>query len=101
MVMEAEAFDWKPIKPSVHSEAEFLEIANDFGNPMEILREAISNAIDASATWLKIDFSVQNIEGGQSLVIQFTDNGTGMTESVLSTDFWGLGFSQSRNDPKK
>lgn len=101
MATEAEAFDWISIKPSVHSEAEFLEIANDFGNPMEILREAISNAIDAGATWLKIGFSVQNVEGGQSLVIQFTDNGTGMAESVLATDFWGLGFSQSRNDPNK
>jgi hypothetical protein len=101
MAMGAQAFEWKPITPSVHSEAEFLEIANDFGNPMEILREAISNALDASATWLRISFSVQNIDGAQSLIIQFTDNGTGMPEPVLAIDFWGLGFSQSRSDPNK
>src|SRR5579859_3234558 len=101
MATAAQSSEWINIKPCVHSEAEFLEIANDFGNPLEILREAISNAIDARATWLRIDFSVENIEGSQSLVIQFLDNGTVMSETVLGTDFWGLGFSQSRNDPTK
>jgi histidine kinase/DNA gyrase B/HSP90-like ATPase len=101
MASASQSIEWTPITPSVHSEAEFLEIANDFGNPLEIVREAISNAIDAQATWLKIGFWVESIEGSQSLVIQFLDNGTGMTEGILSTDFWGLGFSQSRHDPTK
>jgi hypothetical protein len=43
---------WATVTPKVNLEAEFWEIANDFGNPFELLREAISNAIDAKATWI-------------------------------------------------
>ena len=39
---------------SVCEEREFLEIAEDFSNPCEIFREAISNAFDAGATELHI-----------------------------------------------
>lgn len=34
---------WEPIEPRVNAEAEFFEILNDFGNPLKILRESISN----------------------------------------------------------
>ncbi len=88
--------DWEIIKPQVHAEAEFLEILNDFGNPLEILREAISNAIDAQATRIEIGFSVEEIDGAQRLVISLLDDGQGMTRKVLSTDYWGLGYSPSR-----
>jgi hypothetical protein len=50
---------WEDIKPLVNSEAEFLEIASDFGNPLEIVREAISNSIDSRATNIKISFTVE------------------------------------------
>lgn len=61
-----------------------------------MLREAISNAIDARATKMKIGFEVETIDGRKKLVIVITDNGAGMTYSVLGKDFWGLGYSPSR-----
>ena len=85
------------IKPQVNAEAEFLEILNDFGNPLELLREAISNSIDAQAKEMWIEFTVAEIEGSKRLIIALRDDGTGMTEEVLTRDFWGLGFSPSRD----
>jgi hypothetical protein len=84
------------INPQVNAEAEFLEILNDFGDPLEILREGISNAIDAHATWIKVAFSAEEIDGARQLVINMLDNGHGMTREVLTRDFWGLGYSPSR-----
>src|SRR5579863_5141515 len=92
---------WLEIKPEVNSEAEFLEIASDFGNPLEIVREGISNALDASATEIRISFTVEEIDGATALVIRLQDNGSGMTKGQLTRDFWGLGFSDARNDPHK
>ncbi len=88
--------EWEYINPQVNAEAEFLEILNDFGDPLEVLREGISNAIDAKATWMKIAFTVDEIEGAKRLVITMLDNGLGMPKDVLSRDFWGLGYSPSR-----
>lgn len=82
--------------PSVNAVAEFHEIIHDFGNPLELLREAISNSIDWRATWIKISFSVEPYEGNNRLFIRIEDDGIGMKRAVLATDFWGLGFSQSR-----
>jgi hypothetical protein len=89
--------EWEIIKPKVNAEAEFFEILNDFGDPLEVLREAISNAIDAHATKVKIHFDVENIEGRKKLVITVEDNGEGMSYDVISTDFWGLGYSPARD----
>lgn len=88
--------DWIPIQPQVHAEAEFFEILNDFGNPLELLREGISNAIDAHATQIEITFEVKPIDGANRLVITLFDDGHGMTEDILKRDFWGLGYSPSR-----
>ncbi len=86
----------KAITPQVNAAAEFLEILNDFGNPLELLREAISNAIDAKGTEMWIEFTVAEIGGAKRLIIDLRDNGTGMTHEVLERDFWGLGYSLSR-----
>jgi hypothetical protein len=93
--------EWEYVPPSVNQEAEFWEIANDFGDPLEILREAISNAIDAKASWVRIHFFVEEVEGARILVIELEDNGVGMTHEVLAKDFWGLGFSRARGDAEK
>ena len=55
----AQPAEWTEIKPQVNAEAEFLEIASDFGNPLEIVREAISNSIDAGASLIKIAFRLK------------------------------------------
>lgn len=89
--------DWEEVSPEVNAEAEFFEILNDFGDPLELVREAISNAIDWHATKMKISFSVENIEGRKKLVILLEDNGSGMNYDVVRKDFWGLGFSPSRD----
>lgn len=93
--------EWDTIQPLVSAEAEFLEILNDFGDPLEIVREAISNAIDAGATKMDISFSVEEIQGNSRSVLRFVDNGRGMTDEIISTDFWGLGHSTSRGDKTK
>jgi hypothetical protein len=93
------ALDWKLIDPKVNREGEFLEIANDFGDPLEILREAISNSIDAGANWVKIEIKVEEIEGGDTLVIMIEDNGHGMDAEALEWRFWGLGYSERKKDP--
>jgi hypothetical protein len=89
--------EWSRIQPSVNAEAEFFEILNDFGDPLELLREALSNAIDAAATEFSLKFSVPEVAGAPRLVIDIHDNGRGMTQEVLANDFWGLGYSQSRS----
>lgn len=84
------------IDPQVNAEAEFYEILNDFGNPLEILREAISNSVDAGASTMEVTFSVQELDGAKRLVIDICDNGRGMNRDILVRDFWGLGHSSSR-----
>lgn len=37
---------WEKIVPKVNESAEFLEIASDFGDPLEPFREALHNAYD-------------------------------------------------------
>jgi hypothetical protein len=36
--------EWEKIIPKVNESAEFLEIASDFGDPLELFREALHNA---------------------------------------------------------
>jgi signal transduction histidine kinase len=74
--------EWASIHPSVSAEAELFEILNDFGNPLEIVREAISNAIDAGASQMDISFTVEELQGNARSVIRFVDNGNGMSEDV-------------------
>ncbi len=93
--------EWKSITPKVKPEAEFLEIASDFGNPLEILREAISNAYDHKASSLTITFKYEPIDGKEQIVIEMDDNGEGMSFDKISNNFWDLGNSSSKGDPEK
>jgi hypothetical protein len=83
------------IKPEVNPAAEFLEICNDFTEPREIVREAISNAFDAGATLIKVSAHVDKSAGVDELVLVFQDNGRGM-DLVSLKAFFGLGFSTRR-----
>lgn len=95
------AEEWTEISPKVSEHAEFFEIANDFGNPLEIIREAIANAFDWLATYIRIKFSVEQLDGYDSLVIEFQDDGVGMSQETLANNFWDLGNSLSRKDMSK
>lgn len=83
------------ITPEVNSTQEFIEIANDFSNPLDLVREAISNAFDADATSISLDFRVVQEYGERLLKIIIEDNGTGMAEEGLKS-FFDLGNSMRR-----
>ena len=79
-------------KPEVNEASEFLEISSDFGDPREIIREAISNSFDAQATEIRISAVIDRSTGEDELVITISDNGEGMGEEELKF-FFGLGFT--------
>lgn len=88
------------ITPKVDETQEFIEIANDFSNPLDIVREAISNAFDAKAITIEIGFNVVKEYGESNLEITISDDGTGMDEKGLQS-FFDLGNSLSRGDDDK
>ncbi|WP_299463757.1 ATP-binding protein [uncultured Microscilla sp.] len=83
------------IKPSVDETQEFIEIANDFSNPLDIVREAVSNAFDARAKNIYISFDVVKRYGEKVLKIVMKDDGLGMDKEGLQS-FFDLGNSLSR-----
>lgn len=85
------------IEPKVDSAQEFIEIALDFSNPLDLVREAISNAFDAEADNIVLEFSVIQEYGEKVLKIEIEDNGTGMDEKGLAS-FFDLGNSLRRGD---
>lgn len=85
------------ITPQVDQAQEFVEIANDFADPLDLVREAISNAFDAQAKEMQLDFSVVSEYGESVLVIDLQDDGTGMTQEGLQA-FFDLGNSLRRAD---
>ena len=85
----------RAFEPKVNPASEFLEISNDFTDPKEILREAISNSFDAKAFVIKISATVNKSSGIDELVLRFGDDGEGMTQENLES-FFGLGFSNRR-----
>lgn len=85
------------ITPTVNAAQEFVEIANDFANPLDLIREAISNAFDAKATDIRLAFQVEEISGEPMFVVRITDNGAGMDRTELQS-FFDLGNSTRRGD---
>jgi hypothetical protein len=86
------------IMPQVNATQEFIEIARDFANPLDLVREAISNSFDATAKNIEILFEVETIEGEPTLVVHLTDDGNGMDRQELQ-HFFDLGNSTRRDDP--
>jgi len=84
--------------PSVDQVQEFIEIAGDFSNPLDIVREAISNAIDAHATSVSILFDVVKEFGEGVLTIVLRDDGDGMNKDTIRS-FFDLGNSSNRDNP--
>lgn len=93
--------DWKDIKPKVNEEIEFLEIASDFGDPMELFREALHNAYDWHAKTFSIDIRVEDRNGVDKLIIELKDDGDGMNYDQLTNNFWDLGNSASKGSEDK
>lgn len=74
--------------PSVNEVNEFLEIASDFEDPLELLRESLSNAFDASAE--SVEIRIKSQPDGSDIIIE--DDGHGMNEDDLKS-FFDLGNS--------
>ena len=55
------------LTPKVDSTQEFIEIAFDFSNPLDLVREAISNSFDAKATEMTIAFDVETVRNKRVL----------------------------------
>ena len=79
-------------EPEVNPKAEFAEISMDFGKPLEIFREAISNAFDAKAKNISIEVYTDRSSGIEELIIEIKDDGSGISSDQLK-NFFGLGFS--------
>lgn len=86
------------LTPTVNAAQEFIEIANDFANPLDLVREAISNSFDAGATDIRLEFRVDEIHGEKTFVVSIADNGSGMDAQRLQS-FFDLGNSTRRGDP--
>lgn len=87
------------ITPAVDQAQEFIEIANDFSNPLDLVREAISNSFDAQARRIVILFDVVREYGESILKITLEDSGAGMNREGLQA-FFDLGNSLRRGDPE-
>lgn len=90
------------IRPRVNEAREFLEIAKDFKDPKEIIREAISNYWDAEAIKVILKFDSNIIPGTRKkkIMVEITDDGEGMSsvrrEGMGTSeieDFFNLGDS--------
>lgn len=90
----------KKLYPEVNKSREFMEIAFDFSNPLDLVREAISNAFDAEATEMSMEFTTSDIRGKKVFVIEISDNGTGMDIEGLQS-FFDLGNSLRVGDESK
>ena len=88
------------IKPKVDETQEFIEIANDFSNPLDLVREGLSNAFDAGAKNIEISFHVAKECGEPNLEIIIKDDGSGMDKDGLQS-FFDLGNSLRRGDDEK
>ena len=94
---EANELNEFTIRPKVDETQEFIEIANDFSNPLELVREAISNSFDAKSNKIWISFQVIREYGESILEIRIKDNGKGMDKEGLHS-FFDLGNSLRRGD---
>lgn len=75
--------------PKVNKVNEFLEIASDFEDPLEVIRESLSNSYDAEANY--VDITIRSRPNGSDIIIE--DDGHGMDERDLES-FFDLGNSR-------
>lgn len=78
--------------PKVNEVNEFLEIASDFEDPLEVIRESLSNSYDANAS--NVEIEIRSREMGSDIIID--DDGDGMAHRDLES-FFDLGNSRKSN----
>ena len=76
-------------KPKVNEVNEFLEIASDFEDPLEVIRESLSNSFDAGAD--EVNIKIKDRTRGSDIIIE--DDGHGMDHHDLEA-FFDLGNSR-------
>jgi len=85
--------------PDVDKEGTYAEIVKDWAEPTVMLREAISNSLDAEATHISIEVKYNETKKTLNLVI--ADNGCGMNDDEDSPfyykGFFDLGKSKKKN----
>jgi len=79
------------ITPRVNSDREYWGAVDDFSDRREIIREAISNSVDANSK--NISINIEIMEEQKLMTIKITDNGDGMSLSKLENNFFSLGES--------
>jgi len=79
-------------EPIVKAASTFRQIAKDFTRPLDSIREAISNSIDARATKIYIYIWIDDSKPEGELVIDIQDDGDGMSKIQLEA-FFNLGDS--------
>ncbi|WP_224450558.1 ATP-binding protein [Haloprofundus salilacus] len=80
-------------RPTVNEVNEFLETASDFENPLELIREALSNSYDARAE--NVEIQIDELSDGRTR-IRIKDDGVGMDADGLAS-FFDLGNSNKSN----
>lgn len=94
------------IRPRVNEAREFLEIAKDFKDPKEIIREALSNSWDAGASKVSLKFTHVPIAGSKKkkIMVEISDDGEGMSSesrpNIGSSEiegFFNLGDSYKKH----
>ncbi len=78
--------------PEVKGARSFREIVENFTDPREVLREAISNSLDYGASTIRVTVYEDAMRADKELVINIWDNGRGLTKERFSA-FWNLSDS--------
>jgi hypothetical protein len=83
--------------PKVFVAKELREISRDFTRPEEMIREAISNCMDAQASEIRISAYTDMTYGEEELIVEIQDDGVGMNIEDLKS-FFDLGKSNKRGN---
>ncbi|PFU64050.1 hypothetical protein COK90_08835 [Priestia megaterium] len=83
--------------PEVFVAKELREISRDFTRPEEMVREAISNSLDAQASQIHIYAYTDMTYGDEELIVEIKDDGIGMNINDLKA-FFDLGRSNKRSN---
>jgi hypothetical protein len=78
--------------PEVKAAKSFREIVENFTDPREVFREAISNGLDWGASSVTVTVYEDKNRADRELVIKIRDNGLGLTKERFHA-FWNLADS--------